>query len=158
MGENPLSLATANDGEVHTPLQGNTSIGANEWMMMIDDLLDSGSDPIVRGMEADADSMLSRRRRVGDGPRAAPNPETEPGSCPPRPRPRALQKGSTFKSTIKLGGNASVNQGNRIKGTRGVDIEQEGSEFAGDIEASDGAKLTQGNEIDGEKVEDGGSR
>lgn len=95
--------------------------------------------------------------------RAAPKPETEPGSCPPRLRPRALQKGSTFKSTIKLGGNALVHQGNKIKGIRGEDIEQEDieqeeSEFAGDIEAGDGAKLTQGNEIDGEKVEDGGSR
>jgi hypothetical protein len=69
MGENPLWLATTNDGEVHTPLQGDTSIGANEWMMMIDDFLDGGSDPIVRGMEADAHSMLSGRRRVSDGPR-----------------------------------------------------------------------------------------
>ncbi len=88
--------------------------------------------------------------------RAAPRSENEPGSCSPRLRPRVLQKGSTFKSTIKLGGNASVNQGNKIRSIRGENIEQEGSEFAGDIEASGAAKLAQGNEIDGEKVEDGG--
>ncbi len=72
--------------------------------------------------------------------------------------PRVLQKGSTFKSRIKLGGNASINQGNKIRGIRGEDIEQEESEFGGNIEVSDGAKLAQGNEIDGEKVEDRGSR
>ncbi len=75
-------------------------------------------------------------------------------SYPPRLTPRVLQKGSKFESTIKIGGNASVNQGNKIRGIRGKDIEQEGSEFVGYIEGGDGAKLTQGNEIDREKVKD----
>ncbi len=67
MGENSLWLTTANDREVYTPLQGDTSIGANEWTE-IDDFLHGGSDPIdVRGMEADAGSLLSGRRHVGDG-------------------------------------------------------------------------------------------
>ncbi len=62
-----------------------------------------------------------------------------------------------FKSKIKLGGNASVNQGNKIRGIRGGDIEQELSKFTGDIEASDSAKVRQGNEIDGEMVKNGGA-
>ncbi|KAK3901057.1 hypothetical protein C8A05DRAFT_16709, partial [Staphylotrichum tortipilum] len=70
---------------------------------------------------------------------------------------QVLQKGSTFNSTIKLGGNASLNQGNKIRGIREEDIEQEGSEFMGYIEGGDGAKLIQGNEINGEKAEEGGA-
>ncbi len=63
MGENPFWLITMNNEEVHPPLQGDTSIGANEneWMRT-DDFLHSG-------METDTGSASSGRRRVGDEPR-----------------------------------------------------------------------------------------
>lgn len=67
MGENALWLTTTNNGEVHPPLQGDTSIVANEWME-IHDFLHSGSNPIdVLGMEIDTSSISSGRRCVGDG-------------------------------------------------------------------------------------------
>ncbi len=69
MGENPLWPTTTNDGMVHMPLQGDTSIGMNEGME-IDDFLYGGSNPIdILGIETDTDSMSSGRRRADDGPR-----------------------------------------------------------------------------------------
>ncbi|KAL7895127.1 hypothetical protein HDV64DRAFT_258301 [Trichoderma sp. TUCIM 5745] len=66
---------------------------------------------------------------------------------------RILQGSSKFTSKIKLGENASLNQGNTIDGSPPDGIKQDGSEFGGEIEAEKSATITQGNRINGQRAE-----
>ncbi|KAJ1328040.1 HET domain-containing protein [Microdochium nivale] len=61
---------------------------------------------------------------------------------------RIRQGGSRFQSNITLTGNASSNQGNKIRGITLGDIVQEGSEFSGNVKAGGRAQAFQGNQIE----------
>lgn len=66
---------------------------------------------------------------------------------------RIWQSSSTFNSTIKLGENASLDQGNRFDGSPSDGIRQDGSRFEGEINGEKSSKLSQGNSINGHKAE-----
>ena len=61
---------------------------------------------------------------------------------------RIRQGGSKFQSNITLTGNASSDQGNKIRGVTHGDIVQEGSEFGGNVNVGGRAQVLQGNQID----------
>jgi hypothetical protein len=64
-----------------------------------------------------------------------------------------VQSGSRFNSTIRLGENASLDQGNTFDGNPYESFRQDGSEFEGDIQGGKSVKLSQGNKINGHKAE-----
>lgn len=64
-----------------------------------------------------------------------------------------VQSGSRFNSTIKLGENGSLDQGNRFNGNPSEGFRQDGSEVEGDIQGGKSVKLSQGNKINGHKAE-----
>lgn len=73
-------------------------------------------------------------------------------SCPGH---KIVQRGSEFKSNIKLGESSSLDQGNKFHGSPSKVIRQEGSQFGGVIQGGTSVKVSQGNEINGQKAEAG---
>ncbi|PON23786.1 hypothetical protein TGAM01_v207433 [Trichoderma gamsii] len=100
-----------------------------------------------------SDPMKSPGQLLGDGSTQAPALATSNCSTQVHYQRYTIVQGcSRFKSTIVLGENASLDQGNIFDGSPSESFRQEGSEFGGDIQGGKSARLCQGNRINGRKA------